>query len=135
MSGTSGVGLAENGWNLGSPARTFSVGIRAPSIAGGGHLDVAPGFLGCRLGKFTARVSGIDSVRHEGTTVDMFTARLVPPWFNVCVRVDDGERAVGASTWILGRRTLTRTLTACGFTVVEHHTWFFRGMRLQELMR
>ena len=90
-------------------------------------MSVAPGSLVCTPGRLTAGVSAAQPVKHEGTQVDVYVARLVPPWFNVTVPIRGENGVLVASMWILGRRKLRRTLQEAGFEVVEHVTWFDRG--------
>jgi hypothetical protein len=107
--------------------RTFSVGITAPNVSGGGQLHVAKGTLICQLGGFTKRLAGVERVRHNSNTVDVFRARLIPFWFNVSTLISDGKTVVRASLWSFGFRSLVDTLGAAGFSVQVHRTWFFRG--------
>jgi hypothetical protein len=59
--------------------------------------------------------------------VDVYVARLVPPWFNVTVPIRRDGGTLVASMWILSRRRLRRTLYEAGFDVTEHVTWTERG--------
>ena len=94
---------------------------------GAGTLWVAPGSIVCTPGRLTARVGPVQPVTHQGTQVDIYIARLVPPWFNVTVPIQGDGGTLFASMWILGRRKLRRTLQAAGFDVTEHVTWFDCG--------
>lgn len=114
--------------------RRIAVGVTAPGISGGGHLYIARGRLVCELGPATRRIAGIASVEHRGDTVHVYRARLVPFWFNVGVRIDDGSVAVRASMWAFGLRSLITTLTEAGFTVEYHRTWVYRGLHYSELV-
>jgi hypothetical protein len=65
--------------------------------------------------------------------VDVYVARLVPPWFNVTVPIRGEGGTLVASMWVLGRRKLRRTLQEAGFEVVDHVTWIDRGFRWDEM--
>ncbi len=107
---------------------TFTVGVTTPGLwRGGGQLSIAPGSIVCTPGRLTAGASSAQPVRHDGTQVDVYVARLVPPWFNLTVPIRGDEGTLIASMWILGRRRLRRTLQEAGFEVVDHVTWFDRG--------
>ena len=80
-------------------------------------------------------MSSAQPVTHQGTRVDIYIARLVPPWFNVTVPIRGDGGTLIASTWVLSRRKLRRTLQAAGFEVTEHVTWFDRGFRWFETGR
>ena len=114
--------------------RAFTVGLITPDMwRGGGTLWVAPGSIVCIPRRLTARMSSAQPVTHQRTQVDIYIARLVPPWFNVTVPIRGDGSTLIASTWILGRRGLRRTLQAAGFDVTEHVTWFDRGFRCFEM--
>ena len=113
---------------------TFTVGVTTPGLwRGGGQLSVAPGSIVCTPGRLTAGASSAHPVRHEGRQVDVYVARLVPPWFNVTVPIRGEGGTLIASMWILGRRKLRRTLQEAGFEVVDHVTWFDRGFHWGEM--
>jgi hypothetical protein len=117
-----------------SPIR-FAVGVAAPGgIRGGGHLTISPNLLECHLGAVSKRMAGIASVRHRGTHVRVYKARLVPFWCNVSAIVDDGQTAVLASTWSFGLRRLVKALSAAGFQVEVCKTWTFRGLHTLEII-
>ena len=114
----------------------FNVGVTTPGLwRGGGHLVVAPGSLECIPGRLTSGVSASHSVRHQGAHVDVYVARLVPPWFNVTLPVHGAGETLVASMWIVGRRKLRRTLREAGFDVTEHVTWVDRGFGWAEMKR
>lgn len=117
------------GWDptVRQDVRTFRVGISSPGVSGGGDLYIAPGILICYLSPLTRRIAGIDTVQHHGAVVDVYYSRLMPFWFDTTTRLDDGRTPIGATTWSFARRQLIRTLTAAGFTVHLHRTWFSRG--------
>jgi hypothetical protein len=113
---------------------TFTVGVTTQQLwRGGGKLSIAPGWLVCTPGRVTAGVSAAQPVKHNGTRVDVFIARLVPPWFNVSIPVRGDAATLVASMWIIGRRKLRRTLQQAGYDVVEHLTWVDRGFRWSEM--
>lgn len=112
----------------------FRVGLTTPGLwRGSGQLAIAPGSLVCSPGRLTAGVSAAQPVTHEGTRVDVYVARLVPPWFNVTVPIRGEGRMLVASMWILGRRKLRRAIEEAGFEVVDHVTWIDRGFRWVEM--
>lgn len=113
---------------------TFTVGVTTPGLwRGGGELSVAPGSLVCTPGRLTASASSAQPVKHEEMQVDVFVARLVPPWFNVTVPIRGERGTVVVSMWILARRKLRQALQEAGFDVTEHVTWFDRGFRWGEM--
>jgi hypothetical protein len=118
------------------PVRRFIVGVAARGgIRAGGHLAISPGAVVCELGRVGRRVAEVNSVRHRGDLVHIYKARLVPPWCNVSAVIDDGENALLVSMWSLGLKALTEALTAAGFRVEVHRTWFFRGLHFSEILR
>ena len=96
--------------------RHFTVGVAARGgVRGGGTLTIRSGRLECQLGRASRSVSGVERIRHEGMTVDVYRARLVPFWFNVSVVIDDGHAAMLASKSAFGLRGLEATLTEARF--------------------
>lgn len=121
--------------HLPTSAKRFAVGVAAPGgIRGGGHLTISSNLLECDLGGISKRMSGIASVRHQGTQVRVYKARLVPFWCNVSAIVDDGQTAVIASMWSFGLRRLVKALLSAGFEVEVCKTWTFRGLRTLEII-
>lgn len=113
---------------------TFEVGLTTPGLwRGGGRLLIAPGSLVCIPGHVTAGLSKAQPGTYRGKQVHLYTARLVPPWFNVTLPVRADTGTLVASMWILGRRRLRQTLREAGFDVVEHVTWTDRGFRWAEM--
>jgi hypothetical protein len=107
---------------------TFRVGLTLPGFRrGGGTLWVAPGSIVCIPGRLTALADHVQPVAHQGNQVDIYTTRLVPPWFNVTVPIRGAGGTLLAVIWILGRRKLRQTIQAAGFDVTEHVTWFDHG--------
>ncbi|HEX4324851.1 MAG TPA: hypothetical protein VHZ77_09515 [Gaiellaceae bacterium] len=115
--------------------RRFTVGVAARGgVRGGGTLIIGNGRLECQLGRGSRSISGVERVRHEGTTVDVYRARLIPFWCNVSVVIDDGEAAMLASKSAFGLRSLETALTEAGFQVRVHHTWTDRGLSSPEIV-
>lgn len=110
---------------------TRTVGVTGPDLLrSGGLLTISPGHLVC----IQHRPFGQDVVaEHDGTTVDLYTAWLIPPWFNVTVPVRGTTSLLVASTWLPGRRSLTEDLRSAGFTVSLHNTKTFRGFRWSDM--
>ena len=114
--------------------KTFRVGVTTPGLwRGGGHLVIAPGFIACSPGPLTGALSRAGEVVHDGRHVDLFVVRLLPPWFNVTIPVRGQAGVRVASTWLLAKHNLRRTLRATGFEVTEHVTWVNRGFRWTEM--
>jgi hypothetical protein len=87
-----------------------------------GHLEVGPEVLVCRMGRsWDLSTSGPDFIRHKGTVVDVYHARM-PFWCNVGVLVNDGQRTIVAAMWAFGRRAIISTLEGNGFRIQEHRT-------------
>jgi hypothetical protein len=82
----------------------------------------------CELGPTARRVSHVSSVRHASSSVDVYRARLIPFWFNVCALISDGTVTVGASMWSFGFNRLVAALSDAGFRVELHRTWVHRGL-------
>ena len=114
----------------------FRVGVITPGLwRGSGQLLVAPGSIVCTPGRLTAGASSAQPVTHAGMQVEIYIARLVPPWFNVTVPIRGDGGTLVASMWILARRNLRRTFHEAGFDVAEHVTWLDRGFRWNEMRR
>lgn len=107
---------------------SFQVGFIAPDgVSGPGRLEVEPGAIRCVS---TFSLGGARSGRtwtHTDRTVNLYIARLVPPWFSVALSLHEGSESFGASTWLPGRRRLADTVASAGFAVAEHRTWLYRG--------
>ena len=113
---------------------TFRVGLIGPrSWRGGGQLTIAPGSLLCSPGRLMAGVSKAHQVKHEGSRVNVYVARLVPPWFDLIIPIRGEGETLVATVWLLARRKVRRALREAGFDVVEHNTWIDRGFRWAEL--
>jgi hypothetical protein len=105
----------------------FTVGVKTDRVSAGGHLYVAPNVLRCMLGPVARRTSDFTEVAHSGFRVTVYRARLVPPWFNIAVLVDDGTRRIRASLPLLHFGRLVSSLEAAGFDVDVKSTWLDRG--------
>jgi len=103
------------------------VGVSTRTYHGGGHLHVEQGQLVCRVGPLGRRVVGLAEIRHAGRDVQVYSARLIPPWFSVAALIHDGTRTVRASVPRPRRRRLVSALTEAGFAVGLESTWFSRG--------
>lgn len=113
----------------------FSVGVAMRAgLRGGGTLAVSPGRLYCRIGRLSSSLSGIASVTHSGTVIDVYTARLIPPWMNVSCVVMDDDNTILVSLPIISRKRLLTALRANGFEVRTHRTWVFRGRHLKDIV-
>ncbi len=108
-----------------------TVGVTGPDLLrSGGVLTIAPQRLVC----VQHRPFGHDiTVEHDGTSVDLYTAWLLPPWFNVTVPVRGKTGVLVASTWLPGRRSLADALRSAGFSVALHNTKTFRGFRWSDM--
>lgn len=108
-----------------------TVGVTGPDLLrSGGVLTIAPEHLVC----VQHRPFGHDiTVEHDGTSVDLYTAWLVPPWFNVTVPVRGKTGVLVASTWLPGRQSLAEALRSAGFSVALHNTKIFRGFRWSDM--
>ena len=115
------------------PAK-FRVGLIGPrSWRGGGLLTIAPDSLSCSPGRLMARVSKAHQVKHEGSTVDVYVARLVPPWFALTIPIRGEGGTLVATVFLLDRRRVRRALREAGFDVVEHITWIDSGFHRAEM--
>jgi len=114
-------------------SRTFTVGVTAPGISGGGHLFISPDALICELGPIARKVAGIERVQHKGKVVHVYRALFVPFWFNIAALIDDGTSKVQASMWWFGLGTLIGALNAAGYSVELHKTRVFRGLRYTDM--
>ena len=77
---------------------TKAVGVTGPDLLrSGGQLIITPGTLAC----VQHRPLGDNiTVVHDSNSVDVYTARLMPPWFNVTVPVRGKGGLLVASMWI-----------------------------------
>jgi hypothetical protein len=80
-----------------------------------------------------AGVSKAHQVKHNGSRVDVYVARLVPPWFDLAIPIRGDGGTLVATVWLLARRKVRRALREAGFDVVEHITWIDRGFRWAEM--
>ena len=123
--------MSEN-QDLGFPSagfehRTFVVGVDTLAGTRGGHLEIAPGSLVCRLGRsWGAGQSGPDMVVHKGNEIDVYLARA-PFWSNVGTVVSDGQWTVVAVLGASQRHGFLAALRDAGFAVEQHRTWFDTG--------
>jgi hypothetical protein len=74
-----------------STARDFQAGVVLPNVAGGGHLRVSPGRIELTTGPLSKRASGTTSIVHQGTDIDLYRARLMPPWMSRSLVISDGR--------------------------------------------
>ena len=111
----------------GSEPRSFTVGVNAKSVRGGGRLTVGPGAVAVCLGPVLRRVTGLDVVVHRKPSITVISTRLMPPWLNTSVVVEDVACTVVASTTILDRRTLFSALQWSGLRVLPETRWFSIG--------
>jgi hypothetical protein len=100
----------------------FRVGIHVGIVHGGGVLRVAPQRVTLTVDRMTRLLAPEPPFVHTDKNVDLVTARLVPPWFNVAVLLRDGDRSAAATTWLGGRGELRRALQGAGFDVHERTT-------------
>jgi hypothetical protein len=115
---------------------TFRVGLIGPRLwRGGGQLTIAPGSLLCSPGRLMAGVSKAHQVRYEGSRVEIYVARLVPPWFDLTIPIRGEGGTLVATIWLLARRKVRQALREAGFDVVEHITWIDRGFRWAEMKK
>lgn len=115
---------------------TFKVGLTTPGLwRGSGLLTVAPGSVVCSPANVTKRVSSAEPVVLNGHNIDIFVAKLVPPWFNVTIPIRGTDGLLIASTWIFARGKLRQTFQSAGFEVTEHVTWTDRGFNWNDLKR
>ena len=114
-------------------AGDFRVGLIGPRWCGGGQLTVAPGSLLCSPGRLTAGVSKAHQTRYEGCRVEVYVARLVPPWFALTIPIRGEEGTLVATVLLPDRRKVMRALREAGFDIVEHITWIDRGFRWAEM--
>jgi hypothetical protein len=96
------------------PAK-FRVGLIGPrSWRGGGLLTIAPDSLSCSPGRLMASVSKAHQVKHEGSTVDVYVARLVPPWFDLTIPIRGEGGTLVATVWLLARHRVKRRFERLG---------------------
>ena len=83
--------------------------------------------------RFRDHVSKAHQVKHKGSRVDVYIARLVPPWFDLAIPIRGNGGTLVATVWLLSRRKVRRALREAGFDVVEHVTWIDRGFSWAEM--
>ena len=114
--------------------RSFTAGVVTQSYwHGGGVLSVAPGSIICTPGRALASLSSARPVVHEGTRVEMYIARLAPPWMSVGIPIQGEGAILVATTPILVRGRLRNAFEEAGFEVAEHHTWIYKGYRRKKM--
>jgi hypothetical protein len=96
-------------------------------------LTIAPGSLLCTPGRLMVGVSKAHQVRYEGSRVEVYVARLVPPWIDLTIPIHGEEGTLIATVWLLARGKVMRALREAGFDVVEHITWIDRGFRWADM--
>lgn len=107
---------------------SWYVGIAArDGWNGGGRLTIRTGELALTPSRVMRAVSTITPLIHTTKRVDVYTARLVPPWINTGMPLfQDRSRAL-VSVPGFRRRRLVELLQQAGFEVVEHRTWINCG--------
>jgi hypothetical protein len=118
----------------GQPSRRFAVGVAARGgVNARGSLSVAPGYLVCEFGQIAQRISGLESIRHRGDVVHAHTARLIPPWLNLILLIDDGENVCLVTAVLFERKAVMEAVCAAGFRVEVHGSWLFRGLEVRQI--
>lgn len=109
---------------------TFEVSFVAPDgVSGPGELEVSPDFIRCIPGFFLGRERVGRGWRHTEREVDLYVARLAPPWPRVALSLHDGPEHFAVSTWRSAGGRLVGSLAAAGYSVTEHRAWLARGPR------
>ena len=116
-------------WHPHPPEHEFQVGATFPNISAGGRLYIAPGVIEVRPGRLTRRGANVDTVRHSSSEVQVYRARLIPPWMSCAFILSDGERTVRVTipTWM--RRKVLAVLHGAGFQTVEKRTLIDTGFK------
>jgi hypothetical protein len=112
------------------PGREFAVGAILSNVQGSGRLFVGPGAIELRPSTLSRRMSKVECVRHRGTNVQLYRARLIPPWINSSVVVSDGTRTVLATFPAWMRKRIVKELHDSGFHTTEKVNLIDRGRRL-----
>lgn len=107
----------------------FRVGAAVGGWAGDGHLYVAPGRLELRTGPLTDRLSE-GTVKHEGPKIELYRARLCPPWMNAHLVLRSGDLTALAGVPAWKRRRVVDALRQNRFEVQETVSLFDSGYHL-----
>jgi hypothetical protein len=102
----------------------FVVGAAVKRAHGGGKLTVNPGMLILELGPLTRRYTNIDRVVHTTKRVAMFKGRLLPPFLNTRLVIDDGDVVAVASLPGWSRQRLRAAIREAGLELAEESGWF-----------
>ena len=111
--------------------QTFRVGAAVRSEGGvgmftahgGGRLKVTAEAIVLDPGPLTRGYTKIDRLAHSGRCVTMLKGRLLPPFVNTRLVIEDGNIVAMASLPGWSRRRLRRALREAGFELVERSGW------------
>lgn len=110
---------------------SFSVGTAVKSAGGvgsltahgGGRLTVAPDAIVLEPGALTRGYTKVDRLTHNRRKVTMLKGRLMPPFINTRLVINDGNIVAMASLPGWSRRRLRRALRDAGFDIDERFGW------------
>jgi hypothetical protein len=110
-----------------APGATFRVGARIRTrrgpLNGGGKLTCAHGRITLTVGRLTRLLSPFSEVVHTGADVTLLKIRLMPPWCDTALLLQDGDAWAYAVTWFGARGRLRSALIEAGFSVHESTKW------------
>jgi hypothetical protein len=101
----------------------FTVTATVNSAAADGTLTVAPGAIVLRLAPEARRVVGVGRVTHDHAELTMLTARLLPPFSNTRLFVEENDLVAIATLPGWSRSRLRASVARAGFELRERSGW------------
>ena len=101
----------------------FTVTATVNSAAADGTLTIAPGAIVLRLAPEARRLVGIGRVTHARPELTMVTARLLPPFSNTRLFVEENDLVAIATLPGWSRPRLRESIARAGFELREQSGW------------
>ena len=102
------------------------VGATVNRVSGGGRLSIYYDRMEFRPGRFVRAGSGIDLIQHTDPSVTIVRSRLLPPWMNRHMILQDGG-VRGLINISAGRSRWLEVLTNAGFAIQLDNRWISMG--------
>jgi hypothetical protein len=101
----------------------FTVTATVNSAAAEGTLTIAPGAIVLRLAPEARRLVGVGRVTHARPELMMITARLLPPFSNTRLFVEENDLVAIATLPGWSRPRLRESIARAGFDLREESGW------------
>ena len=101
----------------------FTVTATVNSAAADGTLTIAPGAIVLRLAPEARRLVGVGRVTHVGLVLTMLTARLLPPFSNTRLYLEENGLVAIATLPGWSRPRLRDSIARAGFELREQPGW------------